>query len=328
MSSASVERDDTRFKILVAILLSLLLHMLIIGGVAVVALEEGKAKKKEVKDDKPLEIVLIPPPAQAAPKPQFIDSADATVTDKAPEKPAFESDQNTMAASEQPAAGTLPIPTQEGRDDQSLDFANRNYTPGKLDQPPAPPTPQTQPQQAKPEQQQQPSEAKPVPKPQTELALLDPPKPKTETPKPKTEQVEKPQPQIKNTLPGFQPEKQVTRLKGNLSNRGKSSAAANATPLGRYKKMVNDAIGSRWYYYVTDRMDMLTIGTVDARFIIDPSGKVEKVQVLRNTSNEIFAATCVRSITEAEFPPFPPDVGKVLEGGRMEVDFSFTIMSN
>lgn len=326
MSSASVERDDSRFKILVAIILSLLLHFFIICSVAVVALQESNAKKKE-KDEKPVELVLIPPPVQATPKPQFIDSSDATVTDKAPDKAAFESDQNTMAASEQPAAGTLPIPTQEGRDEKSLDFANRKYTPGKLDQPPSPPTPQTQPQQQQPKPEQQ-AEAKPVPKPQTELALLDPPKPKTETPKPKTEPVEKPQPQTKTSLPGYQPETRVTRLKGNLSNRGKSSVAANATPLGRYKKMISDAIGSRWYYYVSDRMDMLTAGTVDVRFIINTSGKVEKVQVIRNSSNEIFAATSVRSITEAEIPPIPPDVAKTLEGGRIETEFSFTIMSN
>jgi TonB family protein len=92
--------------------------------------------------------------------------------------------------------------------------------------------------------------------------------------------------------------------------------------------MISDAIGSRCYYYVSDRMDMLTAGTVEVRFIINATGKVEKVQVIRNSSNEIFAATSVRSITEAEIPPIPPDVAKTLEGGRIETEFSFTIMSN
>ncbi len=61
-----------------------------------------------------------------------------------------------------------------------------------------------------------------------------------------------PQPSRPQT-PGFQPERRVTRLTGGITNRGRASVDAIGTPLGRYKKAISDAIGSRWYYYVTTR---------------------------------------------------------------------------
>ena len=103
---------------------------------------------------------------------------------------------------------------------------------------------------------------------------------------------------------------------------------AAATPLGRYKKMVSDAIGSRWYYYVNDQIGLLNIGTVEIRFIVSSNGKVGGVKVLSNTSNESFASVSVNSIIEAEIPPIPDEVAKLLVNGRLEIDYTFTILSN
>jgi hypothetical protein len=35
----------------------------------------------------------------------------------------------------------------------------------------------------------------------------------------------------------------------------------------------------------------------------------------------------IESIRAAEIPPIPPDVLPVLDGGRIEIDFSFSIIS-
>jgi outer membrane biosynthesis protein TonB len=120
----------------------------------------------------------------------------------------------------------------------------------------------------------------------------------------------------------------VTRIRGNISNRGRSSVAANATPLGRYKKMLSDAIGSRWYYYVNDQLGLLSVGTVEIKFIVRADGRAEAVRVVRNSSNESFASCSVRAIMEAEIPPIPEELVRTLEGGRIEIDYSFTILSN
>ena len=92
--------------------------------------------------------------------------------------------------------------------------------------------------------------------------------------------------------------------------------------------MLSDAIGSRWYFYVNEQMGLLTMGTVDLRFIVTASGKAQKVQVVRNSSNESFAACSVRAVVEAEIPPIPAELVPMLENGRIEIDYSFTILSN
>jgi TonB family protein len=195
---------------------------------------------------------------------------------------------------------------------------------------PRPSTPAAQPQQeTAPEQK--PAEAVPkiTPRPSTQLALLEPPKPKS-PPRPKTAkavQQQRQQPQAAQP-PGYQPQTRITRIRGNISNRGRSAVSATATPLGRYKKMLSDAIGSRWYYYVTEQMGLLNVGTVEVRFVVRESGKVERVQVLRNSSNESFASCTVRAIMEAEIPPIPKELVPMLESGRIEIEYSFTILSN
>jgi TonB family protein len=128
--------------------------------------------------------------------------------------------------------------------------------------------------------------------------------------------------------PGYQPERRVTRIEGGVNNRGASSVAAMATPLGRYKKALSDAIGSRWYFYVRSEIGLFSVGTAVIRFHVLPSGRVTAVQVLSNSSNESFASVTIRSIMEADIPPIPPDVSELLENNRIEVDFTFSILSN
>jgi TonB family protein len=70
------------------------------------------------------------------------------------------------------------------------------------------------------------------------------------------------------------------------------------------------------------------VGTVEVRFLVRENGKVERVQVLRNSSNESFAACTVRAIMEADIPPIPKELVPMLEGSRIEIEFSFTILSN
>ena len=40
-----------------------------------------------------------------------------------------------------------------------------------------------------------------------------------------------------------------------------SALNAVGTPQGRYKKLLEDAIGSRWYYYTAAKIDLISIGT-------------------------------------------------------------------
>lgn len=306
MSTTTAYKVQTRQKILIAAAISLLLHLFTIAGVTTYF--SSSPVKPAPVEEKPVELVLIAPPPNLRPPP--IDVTGAQITEKSPEKAAFISDRNAVAASEKAPTGSLPIPTQDGIDRTGVQLENRNYRPGQLNQPPAP-VPQNQTNQPPEPQSPEPDTA---PKPQTDLALLEPPKPKTQ-----------PKPTPNARPPGFQDSSRVTRLSGNLSNRGRSSVNAMATPLGRYHKSIRDAIASRWQYYTEPQIDLLDIGKVRISFNVQPDGKVKNIRVVSNTSNESLAAVTVRSIMDAEIPPMPENVTKALKGNVLEINWEFMI---
>jgi outer membrane biosynthesis protein TonB len=117
-------------------------------------------------------------------------------------------------------------------------------------------------------------------------------------------------------------------MSGNISNRGKASLAAEATPLGKYQNLIRQAVGVKWNRYTRDRIDLISIGTAKIKFFVTASGHVEQVRVLSNTSNEIFATCSLQAVLDAEIPPIPPDVAAALENEGLEVEFSFTMYSN
>ena len=322
-------REERRRKTVGALIASVVIHFLIILLVAL-ALAFRPPVFVPQADEAPVELTIVAPESRPNQKPSYVETSESQHADKPPEDAPFESDKDTQAASPLSATGDAPVPSQDGMENPALSFENKDYTAGPQARPS---TPAVQPrQETAPEPKAEPTaEPKAVPKftprPGTQLALLEPPKPQT-TPRPQSakavqqQQTQVPQP------PGYQPQTRITRIRGNISNRGRSAVSATATPLGRYKKMLSDAIGSRWYYYVSDQMGLLNVGTVEVRFVVRESGKVERMQVLRNSSNESFAACTVRAIMEAEIPPIPKELVPMLESSRIEIEYSFTILSN
>jgi TonB family protein len=330
MSSATLTiwREDERRKALVALAASILLHLFIIGSVGFM-LAVRKPISIPPPEEAPVELTLVAAPdSTPKPRPAYVQTSESQRADKPPENSVFESDKDTHAASPLPAAGDAPVPTQDGRDQPGLSLENKEYTAGPVARESSP---AVQPrQETAPQPKAEESKPKMTPQQSTQLALLEPPKPKT-SPRPKAakavrqeqqQQAQTPQP------PGYQPQTRITRIRGNISNKGRAALSATATPLGRYKKMLSDAIGSRWYYYVTEQLGLLNVGTVEVRFVVRQNGNVERVQVLRNSSNESFAACTVRAIMEADIPPIPKELVPMLEGSRIEIEYSFTILSN
>ena len=327
-ATLTIWREDERRKALVALAASILLHLFIIGSVSFM-LAVRKPISIPPPEEAPVELTLVAAPdSTPKPRPVYVQTSESQRADKPPETSVFESDKDTHAASPLPAAGDAPVPTQEGRDQPGLSLENKEYTAGPV---PRESPPAVQPrQETAPEPKAEESKPKMTPQQSTQLALLEPPKPKT-SPHPKAakavrkeqqQQAQTPQP------PGYQPQTRITRIRGNISNKGRAAVSATATPLGRYKKMLSDAIGSRWYYYVTEQLGLLNVGTVEVRFLVRENGNVERVQVVRNSSNESFAACTVRAIMEADIPPIPKELVPMLEGSRIEIEYSFTILSN
>ena len=367
-----------RQKISIALIASAFLHVL--GALFLVAWTQLHPKDfpKTEEISKPLEVTLIsaptPPPVTLAAKPtpppkltrSSLDTDGLHPADKAPEKPLFESDINSRAGSEMPATGTVPLPSQEGKERPFQDFTTHDFSLGKGQRPavaiaktpassapgnPAPPLPEGLRVEEEPVPKPTPffnptpvpmnspapvatpkdgfALGKPTPVPAGTPAPSAPPRP---TPVPQLAKLTPPTPLLRShadanpaSEPGYQQQREQTKIDGAIASKGKPGADVVATPLGRYKKSIADAIGSRWYHYVNDKRDLITVGDVHIKFYVDGDGRVSNVKILSNTANDTLGGFCVQAVTQAKIPPMPGEVAPALINGLLEVDYHFNI---
>lgn len=306
---AAEKKKETR-KILWALLAALGIHLLIGYSLAVFG---GLLYSpfSAIEEDKPVELTFMdlatPAPAK---NPMFIRNDESKQTEQPKEK-IFESNVNSIAASAVPPTGSLPLPSQQGVDRPNLDLdSQRQSIPNEGAQP----QPSVAQQSATPQPSAQPT---PITKSE-EFAML------TSTPTPRPSAASTPQ----APKSSYQPYKEKTRLAGSITNRGTSAVNAIGTPLGRYQKILFDAVGSRWYAYVEEKADLVKLGTTRVSFAVDRSGRVKNLKVMSNDSNEAFANVCLQSILDAKLPPIPEDVAKALPSEGLESEISFTTFSN
>jgi TonB family protein len=316
---------SNRKKVTLAVVGSLLLHLVfalsVVGYYAVFPPPPNPPAKEE---DKLPELTLVDtPPGQK--QRQYVDTDDDQKTDKKPEDSQFESDKDTAAASEKEGKIPGPLPEQEGKNLEDLMFKNHDFSldtkgtnfnresanGGESAQATPVPTPTASATPA------------PSPKPDELAMLLSTPTPSPPaTPQQNTAQQNKQNQGAPQTA--YRPQKIVTRMQGNISNRGHSSVGAIGTPQGRFQKAVEDAIGSRWYYYVGQRADLVEIGTVRVEFRILPSGRVKDARIISNSSNQTFGSVSLQSILDASIPPMPPELASLVPDSGLEFTFSFT----
>lgn len=320
------DRRADRRKAAQALLFSAIIHAVIIFVAAWFYVRDFMMRPAPV-DEVTITLMAAPPPPPEE-KTRFIDTS---APESSPQENArFESDRDTAAASPDAAKGGEALPTQDGREQpfveleqKELAMAKPDVAPPAPEMPAVPPAPQADQQPPKPEPT--PSEESKPPVPEDSIAVATP-TPTPETPKPReAPALPPPRPAVK---PSFQRQARATRLSGSVSNRGRSAVASMATPLGRYRKAVSDAIGSSWYQFIGPRMDLFSYGTVKVVFVVDANGKVRRPRVLSNTSNESFEIITLQSILAAELPPIPPDILPTLEGGQIEIDYTFSIITN
>ncbi len=306
------ERKQEMRKVFWALLVAVAIHLLIGYSLAVYG---GLLYSpfSVAEEDKPVELSFVDLSATPAPmkNTMFVENDESKQTE-APKDKTFESNANSIAASQGAATADLPIPTQEGKDRPNFDLDTHPYS---LPNQGAQPQPSAAPQQSSSPQ----PTAKPTPVSKNdELAML------TSTPTPRPSAATQRQ-QPRST---YQPLKERTRSAGSISNRGISSVNAVGTPLGRYEKMVHDAIGSRWYAYVGQKMDLISLGTTQVSFFVDRSGRVKNLKVISNSSNEAFANVCLQSIIEIQLPPLPEDVAATLPPEGLDEQITFTMFPN
>jgi len=290
-----------------ALLAAILIHLLV---AFLLAAFSGFFSPALPAPEKPVELTFmdLSPASMASKNSAFIETDESK---KAPEPKdkTFESNANSIGASELAAAGELPLPSQAGKDRPLMDFETN---PHSLE------TKGAQPQQNASSQQNAPPAAQPA-APAEQFALLTQKSAAALDAATASSQAQS----------AYRRQKERNHIAGNISNRGISSVNALGTPLGRYQKIVADSIGSRWYTYVDQKRDLINIGTLRLRFVIDRSGRVKNLKVTENSSNEAFASVCVQSVLEAHLPPIPEDVAQNLPPEGLEVEgLGFIIFPN
>lgn len=344
-----VRRVRERREVMVAMFFSLALHFLLLWGWSMESNSlQRVGEELEPKAEHEIEVVFLPAKLQENKK--FVDSAGLTEVEKAPVDAKFESDRNTQATSEKAGEGPSWLPTVEGKHKEFMEFVetelslSSGQTAGAAVQPRVGDIvdnviEKVESLQGKPterlEQQQPQQEEVELAQFQNGQILLK----KEETQEqPKQNRMEVAEqrnraataetPARSQVGVGYEPQRRLSKIEGGVSNRGRASVAAVGTPIGRYKKALTDAIGSRWYFYVQQNLSLMTIGTAVIRFYVHPDGRVSGVKVLTNSSSESFASVSIRAILEAEIPPMPPEVAELLESNRIEVDYTFSILAN
>lgn len=348
--------NDTRRerkRVWLAVLGSLFVHLLVAFSLAAFGASRGPALP-QTDDDAPVELTMMnlsatPPPTER--NPAYIETDPAKESAEEPKEKTFESNANSLAASNLPATGDAPVPTQDGADRPFLQMETQRHSlpsEGSQPQPAAQPTPPPQPANTPPP-------ATPTPQPKSTPAPTPTPLPEpiatpepdrlamlTGTPPPALRDAEEaeatPTPAIGPTAPpilprprpdraatAYQPEKEQNRISGRITNKGASSVDAVGTPLGKYRKTVIDAIGSRWYQYTRNAIDIISIGTAQVQAEVDADGKLMNLKLVSNSANEAFANICLQSFQEAQIPPIPPDLVQSLPDGRLLVEISFNM---
>jgi len=298
--------QDTR-TVFWALLVAILIHLIV---AFLLAAFSGFFSPRLPAPEKPVELTFMDLPASASKNSAFIETEDKKAPE--PKDKTFESNANSIGASELAAAGEMPLPSQAGKDRPLMDFESNPYS---LDSKGAQ-------AQQKPASQQKAAKPAPQPEPITaaeQFALLTQKSAAALDAAAATSQAQS----------AYRRQKERTHMAGNITNRGISSVNALGTPLGRYQKIVADSIGSRWYTYVDQKRDLISIGTLHLSFVIDRSGRVKNLKINQNSSNEAFASVCVQSVMEAHLPPIPEEVAQSLPPDGLEVEgLGFIIFPN
>src|SRR5207247_3285424 len=233
------DREYDARTVLWALLVAILIHF---SAAFLLAAFSGIFSPSVPMPEQPAELTFVDlSPTSLAPKNSAFIETDESKKAPEPKEKTFESNANSIGASELAAAGELPLPSQTGKDRPFMDFETNPYS---LE------TNGAQPQQsAAASQQKQMPAAQPVPMTAAEqFALL------TQKPASETQRTDEPS----QVYTADRRLKERTQIAGNITNRGISAVNALGTPLGRYQKIVADSIGSRWYAYVDQKRDLIT----------------------------------------------------------------------
>lgn len=124
---------------------------------------------------------------------------------------------------------------------------------------------------------------------------------------------------------GFQAEERQNFINGKYRRAGADAVDAEATPLGRYKKAVRDAISERWHRYRQDNADFVTWGMLKVEFTVDAAGRIRGLEITKNEANSMLAEFSLRAIRDAKLPAMPPEVAESIGESGLVIQYDIII---
>ena len=98
------------------------------------------------------------------------------------------------------------------------------------------------------------------------------------------------------------------------------------TQLSQYKKLVSDAVESRWRKMVEANSGVSSLGTVKIHFFIDRLGRVHAPSVVSNdTDKASLASVAIGAVMDSDLPPIPDDLVSILSGSPIDMELSFSL---
>ncbi|HEU0009458.1 MAG TPA: hypothetical protein VFT34_06555 [Verrucomicrobiae bacterium] len=309
----------------VALLLSLVIHLALLGGWRVaqkmgwwnhhaswlVKLTQKLAAAKP-RFQFPLQPKPQPPPPQNQEIPTtFLEVDPATAVDQAPEKAKFYSDKNALASNPEPE--TKPTPKIDGQQDQVVRVMEQEK-PLPFPLQPAPPKPKVD----------------DAPKP-GDLALNRRPDPKPPSPglvdKGDGQTVTTPTERVRTLVQARQKAMLSGRLvkqEGGAERRGRVAFDTKATEFGEYDREFIEAVQSRWYYLIENNMVTPRAGKVILEFKLTHDGRITDMKIQDNEVGDILGLFCRNAVEDNQrYKEWPDEMRRKIGLNPRDIRFTF-----
>ena len=127
------------------------------------------------------------------------------------------------------------------------------------------------------------------------------------------------------TEPAFQVHSPKKRNLGKLSNLGQAAMNVQETEFGHYKKKVDLAIQKSWHKERSAHADLVKYGSLKVRFWVDRDGRIVDIRMLRNDADPVVVDFSISGILRAKIPPVPNELIEKTQDGKMEFEYEIII---
>ncbi len=120
---------------------------------------------------------------------------------------------------------------------------------------------------------------------------------------------------------GFSAERRQDDRNGKATKVGENAVDAEKTAMGEYKQAVRDAVAKKWHLYRAEKEGTVIWGMLKLTFRVDKDGEVQQLQITKNEANATLLDISLRAIRESDLPPMPPEVAEAAGADGLEIRY-------